>query len=85
MSLEVLKAWPSVKQAWQAMHSDVNQIVVAVHVGIDELLELLTQTIGRQDFTELILQRRGERRATINEVLGSLQTLRRRRMYVSVL
>jgi len=57
MSLEVLKAWPSVKQAWQAMHSDVNQIVVAVHVGIDELLELLTQTIGRQDFTELIFLR----------------------------
>lgn len=57
MSLEVLKAWPSVKQAWQAMHSGVNQIVVAVHVGIDEILELLIQTIGRQDFTELIFLR----------------------------
>ena len=34
---------------------------------------------------KLLLQRRGERRATINEVLGSLQTLRHRRMYVSVL
>ena len=36
-------------------------------------------------YNPLKLQRRGERRATINEVLGSLQTLRRRRMYVSVL
>ena len=34
---------------------------------------------------DTLLQRRGERRATINEVLGSLQTLRRRRMYVYVL
>ena len=57
MSLEVLKAWSFVKQAWQARSAGINQTVLAVHIGIIELLEMIAQELGREDFSELIFLR----------------------------
>jgi hypothetical protein len=57
MSLEVLKAWAASQQALQASSPNARQALLEVYVGCVELLEMVAQTVGKRDFSDLLFLR----------------------------